>query len=64
MNPEDKEIIPKMISNIKKWFEKAQTDQFLETWKQFIEVSLNEGETIEEFILKYDTLDSKLKSCN
>ena len=62
IEPQDPDIIPKMIANLHKWFGKTKTDQFFGAWKDFIEIKLTDVETIEEFILKFDTIDSKLKS--
>ena len=64
IEPQDPDIIPKMIANLHKWFGKTKTDQFFGAWKDFIEIKLTDGKTIEEFIIRFDTIDSKLKSTN
>ena len=53
-----------MIQNLQKWFGKTETDKFFGSWKEFIEIHKEENESFDDFILRYDTIDSKLKSCN
>ena len=62
LDPEDPEIISKIITNLHKWFGKTKTDKFFGSWKEFIDFKREAGEAIDESILRYDTIDSKLRA--
>ena len=59
VNPDDPEIIPKLVRSLQKWFGRTNTDKFFDGWKEFVEFEWKDGETIEEFLIRYDMIDSK-----
>ena len=47
-----------------KSYGKTSTNKFFESWKELIELKMEKGESVEEFILRLDSIDSKLKASN
>ena len=64
VSPDDPQIIKKIITLLKKTFGKTSTNMFFESWQEFIELKMKSGESFEDFILRLDTIDSKLKALN
>ena len=64
VDPNSPDIIQIMITNLKKWFGRTETEKFFRTWKEFIDFKVDEEETVDDFLLRYDTIDSQLKSCD
>ena len=44
-----------------KWFGKPKLDEACEAWKDFKDIKRNKDESVDEFILKYETCESNLK---
>ena len=61
INPDDENVIKEIIIKMEKWFGKPKLDQACESWKDFKEVKRKESETLDDFILRFETVESNLK---
>ena len=62
INPDDDDVIKIVIDKLEKWYGKTKIHEASEAWKEFKNIKRNVGESIDDFLLRFDTIESKLKS--
>ena len=61
INPDNENIIKTVIERLEKWFGKTKVDEASEAWKSFKDMKRSSGENLDEFLLRFETVESKLK---
>ena len=62
INPDDDDVVTIVIDKLEKWYGKTKIHEASEAWKEFKNIKRNDGESIDDFLLRFDTVESKLKS--
>ena len=61
LNPDDEDIITKIVEKLHKWFGKPEIDRAFLSWNEVISMKRKDNESIGEFILRYETAEAKLR---
>ena len=61
LNPDDEDIITKIVEKLHKWFGKPEIDKEFLSWNEVISMKRKDNESIGEFILRYETAEAKLR---
>ena len=61
IDPNSTNVIKDIIEKMEIWFGKPQLDEACEAWKRFKDISRDDAEAVEDYILKYETCESNLK---
>ena len=61
IDPDDDEIITTVIDKLEKWFGKTKIDEASEAWKNFKDIKRSNGENINDFLLRFETIESRLR---
>ena len=56
------DVVKKVIEKLETWFGKTKIDEACEAWNTFKEIKRNDSEKIDEFLLRFDTAESKLRN--
>ena len=62
LDPDDENIIKLVIEKLETWYGKTRIHEACEAWKEFKNIKRNVEEPIDDFLLRFDTIESKLKS--
>ena len=60
IDPNDQNVIEIIIDSMEKWFGKPKEDVASESWDKFVEYSRKKDTNVEDFILDFESLVSKL----
>ena len=61
IDPENENIIKDIIEKMQKWFGKTKVDEASDTWRTFRDMKRSKEENIDKFLLRFETVESKLK---
>ena len=62
LKPENDDIILKIIDKLKEWFGKTKIDEASDSWENFIDLKRKESEKLDDFLLRFETTESTLRS--
>ena len=62
INPEDENVVPDIIEKMTKWFGKTKVDEASDAWRDFKDIKRKIDEKIDEFLLRLETAESKLRN--
>ena len=62
IDPEKENVIKDVIEKMIKWYGKTRIDEASEAWRDFRNIKRYNEEKIDKFLLRFETLESKLKS--
>ena len=61
LDTSDDVVVKEIPEKMKKWFGKTKVDEASEAWKSFIKIKRNKNESIDDFLFRFDTAESKLR---
>ena len=61
VDPTDDNVISKLVEKLDNWFGKTEMDELAEGWKNFKSLEREKDESIDKYILRYETSESDLK---
>ena len=62
MDPEDENVINNVSTKLQKWFGKTRVDEASEAWDLFVDIKRAKDENIDAFLLRFETIESQMKS--
>ena len=57
----DEGVVKEITEKLKKWFGKTKVDEASEAWKIFIKIKRSKNESIDDFLFRFETAESKLR---
>ena len=61
VDPEEDEVIDKLLTKLEKWFGKTKIDEASDAWIDFITLKRATDEDTDKFLLRFETSEANLK---
>ena len=61
LDPESMNVIDDIITKFGQWFGKPRVEQCVDSWIKYLALKRNPNESVEDFIVKYETAEAYLK---
>ena len=61
LDTSDDAVVKEITEKMKKWFGKTKVDEASESWRNFMKIKRNKNESIDDFLFRFETAESKLR---
>ena len=62
LDPEDRNIIDRIILKLEQWFGKTKIDEGSDAWRTFRDIKQKSNESVHEFVIRYETAEANVKA--